>query len=87
MNILKRGSHTNNREIQGNIMQVKTMILGLMMITTVSLSWAQESAVPAEPQTASSSTPAVILPQDDNSIDAALDDHEFDLSPSDQPTK
>lgn len=68
-------------------MQIKTMILGLMMITTVSLSWAQESAVPTEPQTASSSTPAVLLPQDDNSIDAAPDDHEFDQSSSDQPTK
>jgi hypothetical protein len=29
----------------------------------------------------------VILPQDDNSIDAAPDDNEFDLSPSDQASK
>lgn len=68
-------------------MQIKTMILGLMLTTTVSLSWAQDSTAPAEPQTASSSTPAVILPQDDSSIDAAPDDHEFDQSSSDQPTK
>lgn len=68
-------------------MQIKTMILGLMLTTTVSLSWAQDSTTPAEPQTVSSSTPAVILPQDDSSIDAAPDDHEFDQSSSDQPTK
>ncbi|MBJ9951880.1 MULTISPECIES: hypothetical protein [unclassified Acinetobacter] len=68
-------------------MQIKTIIFGLMITTAVSFSWAQESSTPTEAQTIPSSTPAVILPQDDNSIDAAPDDHEFDLSQSNQTTK
>lgn len=70
-------------------MQLKKIILGLVMTTTVSLVWAEDTtptSTPA-PTSESSTHPAVILPQDDNSIDAAPDDNEFDLSPSDQASK
>ncbi len=71
-------------------MQLKKIILGLVMTTTVSLVWAEDTIPPTAPSSESSTPathPAVILPQDDNSIDAAPDDNEFDLSPSDQASK
>jgi len=62
------------------------------MTTTVSLLWAEDTTSTSTPAPSSESSPptinpAVILPQDDNSIDAAPDDNEFDLSPSDQASK
>jgi len=73
-------------------MQLKKIILGLVMTTTVSLVWAEDTTPTSSPAPSSESStpathPAVILPQDDNSIDAAPDDNEFDLSPSNQASK
>jgi len=67
-------------------MQLKKIILGLILSISYVHGWADETTAPdsqnTETQTTTTTKPAVILPQDEDEIDAAPDDHEFEVTPN-----
>ena len=64
-------------------MHFKKIMLALLLTASYSHTWADETTAPDSQNTETQSTtkPAVILPQDEDEIDAAPDDHEFEVTP------
>ena len=66
-------------------MQLKKIILGLILSISYVHVWADDTTTSdsqnTETQTTTTTKPAVILPQDEDEIDAAPDDHEFEVTP------
>ena len=67
-------------------MHLKKVILGLILSMSFVQTWADEPTTQATTDTQSTemavpTKPAVILPQDEDEIDAAPDDNEFEVTP------